>query len=416
MDHFDPLESRDPAAREQALFVELRLHIARAKANAAYYRRVLADLDPTTITDRAALQRLPVLSKTALIDLQAEAPPLGGLETAEVGAMRRLFLSPGPIAEAEGRHGAVGEGDHWRMARAMHAAGFRKGDRVANCFSYHLTPAGFMFDGAAAAVGCAVFPGGVGATETQVQAINRLGLNGYVGTPDFLKIILEKAEEMGTPVTTMEKALVTGGPLFPQLRAWYEERGIRVRQCYGTAELGLLAYETDDPADGMVVDEGCLLEIVRPGGGEAVEEGEIGEVVATTFDAAYPLIRLGTGDLSAFASGESRCGRTNRRIKGWMGRADQTTKVRGMFVHPRQIEAVLRRAPEVTRARLEVTEADGKDAMRLLCEAPESSELAARLQEALRTETRLRGEVAFVAAGALPEDGKLIEDLRSMTR
>lgn len=408
MEHFDALETRAPAAREQELFVELRLQIARAKANSAYYRRVLADVDPTSITDRAALTRLPVLSKSALIDLQAETAPLGGLETADVGAMRRLFLSPGPIAEAQGR----GETDHWRMARALFAAGIRKGDRVLNCFSYHLTPAGFMFDGAAGAVGAAVFPGGVGNTETQVQAILRLGLNAYVGTPDFLQIILQKADEMGTPITTVAKALVTGGPLFPQTRAWYEERGVHVRQCYGTAELGLLAYETDNPADGMVVDEGCVLEIVRPGGGEAVEEGEVGEVVATTFDAAYPLIRLGTGDLSAFAEGPSACGRTNRRIKGWMGRADQTTKVRGMFVHPRQIEAVLKRVPEVAKARLEVSEESGKDRMLLLCEAAEAPGLAERLEEALRIETRLRGEARLVAAGTLPEDGKVIVDQR----
>ena len=314
MDHFDALEARDPKVREDELFVALRLQVARAKANSAYYRRMLADVDPASITDRAALAQLPVLAKSDLIDLQAAAPPLGGLETVEIGGLRRLFMSPGPIAEAQAR----GEGDHWRMARALHAAGFRAGDRIVNCFSYHLTPAGFMFDSAAAEVGCAVFPGGVGATEAQVQAILHLGLTGYVGTPDFLQIILQKADEMGTPISTIDKALVTGGPLFPQMRAWYEERGVRVRQCYGTAELGLLAYETDRPEDGMVVDEGCVVEIVRPGGSETVEEGEIGEIVATTFNAACPLIRLGTGDLSAFAQGPSACGRTNRRIKdGW---------------------------------------------------------------------------------------------------
>ncbi|MCI4664744.1 MAG: AMP-binding protein [Neomegalonema sp.] len=410
MDHFDALEARDPKTREEDLFVDLRLQIARAKANSSYYRRVLADVDSNAIIDRAAFAKLPVLSKSDLIDLQSQEPPLGGLETEEVGAMRRLFLSPGPIAEAQG----AGEKDHWRMARAMYAAGFRKGDRITNCFSYHLTPAGFMFDGAAAAVGCAVFPGGVGNTETQVQAINRLGITGYVGTPDFLQIIMQKADEMGTPITTMRRALVTGGPLFPQTRAWYEERGVRVRQCYGTAELGLLAYETEDPADGMIVDEGCVLEIVRPGGGEAVEEGEIGEIVATTFDAAYPLIRLGTGDLSAFAEGPSKCGRTNRRIKGWMGRADQTTKVRGMFVHPRQVEAVLKRAPEIAKVRLEVIEEGGKDVMRLLCEGQETPELTKRLEDALRIETRLRGQVWFANPGELPDDGKLIVDMRGL--
>lgn len=410
MEYFDAEETRTQAAREAAQFVELRLQIARAKANSSYYRRVLNEIDPTTIIDRKALQRVPTLSKADLIDLQAETPPLGGLETVEVGGLRRLFLSPGPIAEAQGREGGP---DHWRMARALFAAGFRAGDRVLNCFSYHLTPAGFMFDGAAAALGCAVFPGGVGNTEMQVQAISRLGLTCYVGTPDFLQIILQKADEMQVPVPTMKRALVTGGPLFPHLRAWYEERGVHIRQCYGTAELGLLAYETEDPADGLMVDENCVLEIVRPGGGEAVEEGEVGEVVATTFDPEYPLIRLGTGDLSAFAKGESRCGRTNLRIVGWLGRADQTTKVRGMFVHPRQIEAVIKRIPEVARARLQVTQSAGKDAMRLIVEATEAPGLGSRIEEALRIETRLRGEVAFVAAGALPDDGSVIEDMRS---
>jgi phenylacetate-CoA ligase len=414
MQPYDPLEKRDPAERERQLFDTLRIHVARAKSASPYYARALSDIDPAALTDRAALSRLPVLYKSQLIELQAEARPLGGLTGLAPGQMRRLFLSPGPIAEAQGRDPAC-KGDHWRMARALHAAGFRQGDVMFNGFSYHLTPAGFMFDAAAAKLGCAVFAGGAGNTETQVQAIRHFGINAYGGTPDFLKIIMEKAETLQTPVTTMAKALVTGGPLFPQLRAWYEERGVAVRQCYGTAELGLIAYEGAGPSDGMVIAEDCIVEIVRPGTGEPVAEGEVGEVVVTTFDDAYPLIRLATGDLSAIMPGQSPCGRTNARLKGWMGRADQTTKVRGMFVHPQQVASVIRRFPEIIRARLEVTETGGMDELRLLCETHAAQpQIAEAVREAIRIECRLRGEVEFIAPDTLPNDGKVIDDKRAV--
>jgi phenylacetate-CoA ligase len=413
MDALDSLEMREPHERDRQLFEALRGHVARAKDTSPYYRETLADADPASLTDRAALAKLPVLYKSQLIELQAERPPLGGLSAVPPGQMRRLFLSPGPIAEAQGIHSA--RGDHWRMARALHAAGIRAGDVLFNGFSYHLTPAGFMFDEAAAAIGCAVFPGGIGNTETQVQAIRHFGINAYAGTPDFLRIILEKGEALETPITTMRKALVTGGPLFPQLRAWYEERGVAVRQCYGTAELGLIAYEAAGPADGMVVNEDCIVEIVRPGTGEPVTDGEVGEVVVTTFDADYPLIRLATGDLSAIMSSRSPCGRTNIRLKGWMGRADQTTKVRGMFVHPKQVADVIRRFPDVLKARLEVTEVGGLDELRLICETERGEpQLAEALREAIRAECRLRGEVAFAAPNSLPNDGKVIDDRRTV--
>jgi phenylacetate-CoA ligase len=414
MNGYDGTERRDPAERERQLFEALRAQVTRAKDRSPYYAQALAGVDPVALTDRAALASLPVLYKSRLIELQAETPPLGGLTDLAPGGMLRLFLSPGPIAEAQGRP-QVGQGDHWYMARALNAAGFRAGDRVLNSFSYHQTPAGFMFDEAAAAIGCAVFPGGVGNTEGQVQAIHHFSLNAYTGTPDFLKIIMEKAEALQTPVTSMQKALVTSGPLFPHLRAWYEERGIRIRQCYGTAELGLIAYEAAGPADGMVINEDRIVEIVRPGTGETVAEGEVGEVVVTSFDEAYPMIRLATGDLSAFMVGPSPCGRTNRRLKGWMGRADQTTKVRGMFVHPRQVANVIKRFPEVTRARLEVTEAGGTDEMRLICETDRAEpQLAEALREAIRAECRLRGDVEFAPPNSLPNDGKVIDDKRAI--
>jgi len=414
MQSYDPLETRDPAEREAQLFEALRHHVAQAKSSSSHYAQSLADIAPSTIADRAALAGLPVLYKSKLIDLQAERPPFGGLTGASPGETRRLFLSPGPIAEAQGRDPSC-KGDHWRMARALHAAGFVPGDIMFNGFSYHLTPAGFMFDGAAGKIGCAVFPGGVGNVETQIQAIRHYAINAYAGTPDFLKIIMEKAETLETPVTTMKKALVTGGPLFPQLRAWYEERGVAVKQCYGTAELGLIAYETGAPDNGMVIAEDCIVEIVRPGTGEPVAEGEVGEVVVTTFDETYPLIRFATGDLSAIMPGQSACGRTNARLKGWMGRADQTTKVRGMFVHPQQVANVIRRFPAVLRARLEVSETGGMDELRLLCETDGGdAQLAEALREAIRAECRLRGDVAFIAPDTLPNDGKVIDDKRAV--
>ncbi len=427
-EHFDSAETRSQAEREATLFARLRELVALAVDGAPHYRNTLAAVEIGRLDNRAALADLPIIRKEDLIDLQETSPPLGGLATVPPGLMQRLFLSPGPIAEAQGRSGGAlitpaptGAGvsrarDHWRMARALFAAGFRPGDVVTNCFSYHLTPAGFMFDDAARSLGCAVFPGGVGNTETQAQAIERFAINGYVGTPDFLKIIMERAETDGRNLPGLTKGLVTGGPLFPDVAQWYDERGVHVRQCYGTAELGLIAYQSADVNDGFICDEDCIVEIVRPGTGQPVEDGEVGEVVVTTFDPHYPLIRLATGDLSAVLAGQSGCGRTNMRLKGWLGRADQTTKVKGMFVHPRQVARVIDAFDEVIKGRLEVAATDGRDHMTLHCEttaAADDTALAARIAETLQSETRLNGEVRLVAPGSLANDGKVIADLRT---
>lgn len=409
MKPFDAHETQSPEVREGALLERVRQEVARARQASPYWREKLSGHNPEAINSRAALADLPVLRKSELIELQQANPPFGGLATEPAGAMLRLFVSPGPIVEPQGR----GSVSPWRMERAMHAAGFKTGDRVANCFSYHFTPAGFMFDAACQELGCAVFPGGVGQSEAQAAAFSRLGINGYVGTPDFLATILEKA---ASPIERMERALVSGGPLFPSLREGYEQRGISVRQCYATAELGLIAYETDDPAVGMALDEDVLVEIVRPGTGSVVPDGEVGEVVVTTFNEHYPLIRLATGDLSAIAPPcTDAAGRTAVRLKGWMGRADQSTKVRGLFVHPSQVAAAVAGIPEVKKARLEVSEEDGQDRMRFLVETEEGNEgLASRLVDAMRAETRLRADVEFVRPGALPNDGKVINDTRSV--
>lgn len=409
MAYYDDLETQDPVERERQLFSSLREHVSRAQTASPHYANTLAGVDPTALNDRTALAKLPVLYKSDLIALQTTQQPFAGLSALVPGQMRRVFLSPGPIAEVQAHGGA----DHWRMARALYAAGIRTGDVILNAFAYHVTPAGFMFDEAAAAIGCAVFPGGVGNTDTQVQAIRHFRINAYTGTPDFLKIIIEKADSVGTPIPSISKALVTGGPLFPQLRVWYGERGVSVRQCYGTAELGLIAYEGAGPQDGMVIAENCIVEIVRPGTGELVQDGEVGEVVVTTFDDSYPLIRLATGDLSAIMPGQSPCGRTNRRLKGWMGRADQATKVKGMFVRPEQIAEVGRRHPGLGRMRLVVTRDGDTDSMALIVESASRDEgLAARLAETLQDVTKLRGTVSFSEPGTLPNDGKVIVDER----
>lgn len=405
---FDALETRTPEERTDALFAALRDQVRHAKTASPHYGATLADVDPGSLTGPDALAALPVLYKSDLVSLQAAAAPLGGIATRAPGAFRRLYLSPGPIVEPET------EGPHWRMERALHAAGFGADDTALNAFAYHLTPAGFMFDHACASLGVTVFPGGVGNTEMQARAIAMLGITGYVGTPDFLKAILEKADEAGLGSATLTKALVSGGPLFPSLREWYEARAIAVRQCYGTAELGLIAYETV-PGEGMVIDEHAIVEIVRPGTGVPVADGEVGEVVVTTFNPAYPLIRFATGDLSAILAGHSPCGRTGRRLKGWMGRADQTTKVRGMFVHPRQVAAIVSAFPQLGRARLEVGEEGGRDTLLLRVESADSDpSLVEALAEAIRAECRVRGEVAIVPPGTLPNDGKVIEDKRSI--
>ncbi|MEZ5619055.1 MAG: AMP-binding protein [Rhodocyclaceae bacterium] len=406
MNHLDNLEIRDPELREKELLAALPGQIAHAKRNAPAFAELFKGIDPAAVNSRTALARLPVIRKHELIERQKSLPPFGGLNATPLGKLGRVYSSPGPIYDPEG----AGE-DWWRFARALHAAGFRAGELVHNTFSYHFTPAGFMVEGAARKLGCTVFPAGVGQTEMQVQAIADLRPTGYIGTPSFLKIIIEKADELKTDVSSLKKAVVSGEAFFPNQKALCAERGINALQAYGTADLGLVAYETE-AREGLVLEESLILEIVRPGTGDPVAPGEVGEVVVTSFNPDYPLIRFGTGDLSAVLPGISPCGRTNVRIKGWMGRADQTAKVKGMFVHPSQVAEVLRRHPEIGRARLVVDNETGQDRMTLCCEAAASDALAKALADSIREVTKLRGEVAFAAAGELPNDGKVIDDAR----
>ena len=410
MDYYDDLETRAPRAREAALFAALPRQIAHAKKHAPAFARMLADVDAKRITDRAALARLPVVRKSALIELQSEAPPFGGLAAMVVGSSGRVFASPGPIYEPEGTRP-----DYWRVARALFAAGVRKGELVHNAFSYHFTPGGFIIESGALALGCTVFPAGTGQTEQQVAAIAALRPQAYAGTPSFLKIILDKGVEMGMRLDSITKALVSGEALPPGLRAQLRDRGVNVLQCYATADLGLIAYESE-AAEGMIVDEGVIVEIVRPGTGAPVAAGEVGEVVVTTLTPEYPLIRFATGDLSAVLPGASPCGRTNMRIKGWMGRADQTTKVKGMFVHPAQVAEVVKRHAEIVKARLLVEREGDNDAMTLHCEIQDagSERLRDAIAASLRDVCNLRGTVKFAAAGSLPNDGKVIEDARKL--
>lgn len=409
MDFHDTRETRDPEARERELLTRLPAQIAHARAAAPALGRLLADVDPDSVTSREALATLPVTRKSELLEMQKAARPFGGFSAVGWGAAcRRVFASPGPLYEPEGARP-----DYYRLARALFAAGFRAGDLVHNTFSYHFTPAGSMMETAAHALGCTVFPAGVGQTEQQLAAIADLQPNAYVGTPSFLRILLEKADELGVSVS-FTKAFVSGEAFPPSMREAFAARGITACQAYATADIGLIAYET--PArEGMVVDEDVLLEIVRPGTGDPVAPGEVGEVVVTTFNPDYPLIRFGTGDLSAVLPGASPCGRTNVRIKGWMGRADQTTKVKGMFVHPGQIAQVVRRHPEITRARLVVDNPELNDRMTLMCEVAGggSEALAGAVAASIRELTKLRGEVAFLPSGALANDGKVIDDVRT---
>jgi phenylacetate-CoA ligase len=405
--HYDALETRDPEARERALMAALPGQVAHAKRNAPGFARILADVDPAAITSRAALALLPVTRKSELVALQKAAAPFGGLNATKPGELSRIFMSPGPIFDPEGRRE-----DYWRMARPLFAAGFRPGEVIHNCFAYHFTPAGSMLEGGAIKLGCAVVPAGIGQTELQVQAIAALRPDGYVGTPSFLKIIVEKAVELGADISSLKKALVSAEPFPPSLRIWLKEHGIEGFQTYASADVGNIAYET--PAlEGLVLDEELILEIVHPGTGDPLPEGEVGEIVVTTLNPDYPLIRFGTGDMSAVMSGASPCGRTNTRIRGWMGRADQRTKVRGMFVDPGQVAEVVKRHPDIRRARLVVDNGDGHDRMVLQCEVDEAGHaLAQAIVESLRDVTKLRGEAAFAAPGSLPNDGKVIEDVR----
>jgi phenylacetate-CoA ligase len=414
-DYFDALETREPAVREAALLAALPLQVAHAKLASPAFAGILKDVNPADVTSRAALARLPVTRKHELLDLQLSSRSkggsvFGGFSAAAFGAhMPRVFASPGPIYEPEGT-----AKDYWRMARAIFAAGFRPGELIHNSFSYHFVPAGSMMETGAHALGCTVFPGGTGQTEQQVQAMAELQPAGYIGTPSFLKIILEKAAEMGVALHSVTKAMFGGEAFPPSLRDWFTAHGIAGYQCYATADLGSIAYETT-ARDGLVLDEGVLLEIVRPGTGDPVAEGEVGEVVVTTLNPTYPLIRFGTGDLSAVLPGHCPSGRSNVRIKGWLGRADQTTKIRGMFVHPGQVDTIAKRFPEITKARLVVSGEMANDQMTLriesACSGPDS--LAAKVAEAIRDVTKLRGQVEVVLPGSLPNDGKVIEDARS---
>jgi phenylacetate-CoA ligase len=411
---FDALETRPADEREAALLAALPAQVAHAQAASPAFATRLAGVDARQVLSRQALARLPVTRKHELLEQQkasrtAGGDVFGGFSTLRYGdRMPRIFSSPGPLYEPEGTRA-----DYWRMARALFAAGFRAGELVHNCFSYHFTPAGSMMETGAHALGCTVFPGGTGQTEQQVQAMAELRPAGYIGTPSFLKIILEKAAELGTPLPSVRKALVSGEAFPPSLRDWMTERGVAAYQCYATADLGLIAYETE-ARQGLVIDEGVIVEIVRPGTGDPVPEGEVGELVVTTLNPDYPLIRFGTGDLSAILPGTCPTGRTQSRIQGWMGRADQTTKVRGMFVHPSQVADITRRFPEVLRARLVVSGEMASDHMTLRVEAnAHSSELLGRIGDAIRDVTKLRGEVELLAPGSLPNDGKVIEDARS---
>ncbi len=407
MTYYDPLETRSPEEREADLMDRLARQVAHAKETTPHYFQLFAGVNPVQCASRQVLAALPLTRKRDLIDLQKKHPPFGGLNALPRARAKRVFASPGPIYELQGL-----ATDHWRMARVLYAAGFRNGDLLHNCFSYHFTPGAFIFEGGARKLGCAVFPGGTGQTEQQVQAMTELRPEGYVGTPSFLRIIVEKAEEIGADISSLKKACVSGEALPGVTRAWLAERGIVVRQCYATADIGVIAYETEAEA-GLVVEEEVLVEIVRPGTGDPVPDGEVGEVVVTTFNADYPLIRFATGDLSAIMPGCSPCGRTNIRLKGWMGRADQTTKVKGMFVHPEQIAEMARAYPAVSRMRLVVDNPDGQDRMVLHYEIPESSaDLEDVLVKVLREQTKLRGTVAFAPPGSLPNDGKVIEDKR----
>ncbi len=407
-DHYDPLETRVPDLRESEEFANLPKIVALAM-KAPGWAKHLAGIDPKLVNSRAALAKLPILRKSDIAALQKENPPFGGLNVTPAGKARRLLMSPGPLFEPEG-----GGKDWWGSARALYAAGFRAGDIVHNSFAYHLTPGGFILEAGAHALGCAVIPGGVGNTEQQLEAIAHYKPAGYVGTPDFLKILLDTAEKTAKDASSIKRALVSGAALPASLRDELGQRGVAVLQCYATAELGVIAYESD-AREGMIVNETVIVEIVRPGTGDPVPEGEVGEVVVTSFNPDYPMIRLGTGDLSALLPGASPCGRTNNRIKGWMGRADQTAKVKGMFVHPKQVAEVAARHPELKRLRLVVGRAGEQDTMTLMaeCDARQAS-LEAAVAATLQSVTKLKGGVKLVAPGELPNDGKVIADERKL--
>src|SRR6478736_6544869 len=404
-DHFDSLETHDSAAREKDLFARLPAQIAHAMT-APGWAKHLGGVDPKSVTGRAALAKLPLLRKSSLLGLQKDAPPFGGFNVTAPGKSKRLFMSPGPIFEPEGQTHDL------NASRALFAAGIRAGDVVHNCFSYHLTPGAFILEAGAHALGCAVIPGGVGNTDAQLDAIAQLKPSAYVGTPDFLKILLDAAAKAGKDASSITRGLVSGAALPASLRKELLERGVAVKQCYAVAEAGVISYESD-ALEGMILNEDMILEIVRPGTGDPVAEGEVGEVVVTTFNPDYPMIRLATGDLSAVLPGRSPCGRTNTRIKGWMGRADQTANVKGMFVRPEQVAEIGRRHPELGRLRLVVTRSGESDLMTLKAEtASPGDALRDELAASMRAVTKLGGNVDLVSTGSLPNDGKAIADER----
>ncbi len=405
-EHYDALETRDPQLRERETVAQLPRLLMRA-LSAPGWAKQLADIDIKSVASREALTKLPLLRKSDLSALQKETPPFGGFNVTPPAKARRLLMSPGPIFEPEGH-----EHDFAGVGRALFAAGFREGDIVLNCFSYHLTPGAWMFEAGAEALGCAIIPGGVGNTEQQIEAIARLKPDGYVGTPDFLKILLDGAQAGGKDASSIKRALVSGAALPLSLRQELASRGVMVLQCYAIAETGVIAYETP-VQEGLVVNENIIVEIVRPGTGDPVPDGDVGEVVVTSFNPDYPMVRLATGDLSAVLPGVSPCGRTNMRIKGWMGRADQTAKVKGMFVRPEQIAELAKRYPELGRLRLVVTRADEQDAMTLHAEiASRDTNLAEQIATTLQSVTKLKGAVKLVPFGSLPNDGKVIADER----
>ncbi|MDO9571793.1 MAG: AMP-binding protein [Hydrogenophaga sp.] len=411
---FDALETRSPAEREAAHMAALPGQIAHAQAHSAAMAEMLRGVDAATVNSRAALAQLPVTRKSELLERQkalraAGGDAFGGFAALVRGpGMSRIFASPGPIYEPEGN-----TADYWRTGRALYAAGFRAGELVHNSFSYHMTPGAFILESGAHAVGCTVFPAGTGQTEQQLEAMLDLQPNGYTGTPSFLRILLEKAQQTGANIGCLTKASVGGEACPPSLTAWFQEQGVDVYQTYATADLGLVAYETS-ARQGLVLEESVIVEIVRPGTGDPVPEGEVGELVVTTLNPAYPLIRFGTGDLSAILPGSCPTGRTAPRIKGWMGRADQTTKIKGMFVHPSQVADMARRFPQVGKARLVVSGEMANDSMCLQVEAAQAVDgLAEQMEAVMREITKLRGTVQVVSPGTLPNDGKVIEDARS---
>ena len=406
---YDALETRDSALREDQQFDELKKQLHNARDHAPAYAAILADVDIASVNDRTTLAAIPLTRKSDIAKRQSELPPLGGYAAAPMDSFYNVFASPGGIFEP----GAARD-DYWNFARGLYAAGIRAGDLIHNTFSYHFTPAGLMVDSAARALGCPVFPGGIGQTELQVQVMARLKPRAYCGTPSFLKIILDKAAELKISVDTLSLGLVGGEALPGSLRTELSDSGVDVVQFYGTADLGMVAYESS-AKEGMILEEKVIVEIVRPGTGEPVAEGEVGEIVVTTLSPEYPLIRFATGDPSAFMSGNSPCGRTNRRIKGWMGRADQTAKVRGMFVHPSQVASVVSRHDELLRARLVIGRVDNQDVMTLKCEIENHQESIEQLiEQSVREICKLRADIELCPAGALPNDGVVIEDARPL--